>query len=444
MTGKRTRVVICGAAGRDFHNFNVVYRADASCEVVAFTATQIPGIDARTYPAVLAGPLYPDGIPVVAEQDLEELIAQQNVEEVEFAYSDIDASQVLNVASRAMACGASFKLLGPRATMLPANRPVLAVCAVRTGCGKSQVTRFLATQLHARGVRTAVVRHPMPYGDLNRQTVQRFADIEDLAAADCTLEEREEYEPHIRNGSIVFAGTDYAQILAAAEAEADLILWDGGNNDFPFFRPDFTITLVDALRPEQLESHYPGGVVLRMADLIIVSKTDAASTAQVDTAQAGLQRLVPDIPYVLGRSPVRVESPERLLGARVLVVEDGPTTTHGSMAHGAGYQALQGIADVTIVDPRDTATPQLMAVFERYPHIANVLPAMGYSASALSDLAATINAADIDYVVAGTPIDLAGVVDLSVPVVRVHYDYEDAEASGLMQNLEKFLSRCGF
>jgi predicted GTPase len=444
MPGGRKKILICGAAGRDFHNFNVVYRDDPQSEVIAFTATQIPGIDSREYPAELAGSLYPKGIPIVAETELDALARREEVDEVVFAYSDIAQAAVMNIAFRSLAAGADFRLLGPRSTMLEARVPVLAVCAVRTGCGKSQVTRYLARQLGKRGVSTAVIRHPMPYGNLSRQAVQRFATLADLSAADCTLEEREEYEPHLENGSVVFAGADYEAILKAAEAEADLILWDGGNNDFCFYRPDFTIVLVDALRPDHLDSHYPGGAVLRTADLVVISKSQSASADQLKTAAAGLKTLLPGIPHILGASPVTLENPEALHGARVLIVEDGPTITHGGMPHGAGYRAIAALEDIKIVDPRDSATPELLAMFERYPHIGPVLPAMGYSKPALDELSTTINSADIDVVVAGTPIDLAKSLDLDVPVVRVRYDYADAGQPGLMAQLEEFLERRGF
>lgn len=440
----RRKILICGAAGRDFHNFNVVFRDDPQSEVIAFTATQIPGIDSRVYPADLAGSLYPEGIPIVAESELDALARREEVDEVVFAYSDIAQAEVMDIAFRSLATGADFRLLGPGSTMLKARVPVLAICAVRTGCGKSQVTRYLARQLSQRGIRTAVIRHPMPYGNLSRQAVQRFATLTDLSVADCTLEEREEYEPHLENGSVVFAGADYEGILKAAEAEADLILWDGGNNDFCFYKPDFTIVLVDALRPDHLDSHYPGGAVLRTADLVVIGKSQSASAEQLKTASAGLQTLLPETPHILGASPVTLENPGALRGARVMIVEDGPTITHGGMPHGAGYSALTAFEDVEIVDPRDSATPELTAVFERYPHIGPVLPAMGYSAHSLDELSATINAADIDCVVAGTPIDLAKSLDLDVPVVRVRYEYADAGEPGLMAHLQEFLESRGF
>ncbi len=439
MSGKRKRTGICGAAGRDFHNFNRVFRDDPEVEVIAFTATQIPGIDQRIYPAELAGDLYPDGIPILPESELETFCVRESVDQVIFAYSDVDYAHVMRTATRVLAAGADFSLLGPRTTMLEAQIPVISVCAVRTGCGKSQIARYLARQLTDRGLTTAAIRHPMPYGNLARQAVQRFASASDLDAADCTLEEREEYEPHIASGGVVFAGADYAAILTAAEAEANLILWDGGNNDFSFIRPDFSIVVVDALRPDQLDTHYPGAAVLLMANLVVVNKIHAATPAQRDQMDRALDRLVADTPRVYAASPVTLDDPEALREARVLIVEDGPTITHGGMPHGAGYQAVSRIDSATIVDPRTSAVPELQALFERYPHIGPVLPAMGYNPEQLAALRATIEAADVDQVVAGTPIDLARALDVSVPVVRARYRYQDEGSPGLLEFVSRFL-----
>jgi len=437
------RTVIMGAAGRDFHNFNVVYRDDASTEVVAFTATQIPGITGRRYPPVLAGARYPDGIPIVAERELEGLIRRDGVDRVVFAYSDVPHATVMHAASRALATGADFVLLGPARTMLSAACPVIAISAARTGCGKSQTTRYLAGRLRARGLRLTVLRHPMPYGDLARQAVQRFATTADLAAADCTIEEREEYEPHLATGSLVFAGVDYAAILAAAEHEADLILWDGGNNDFPFLRPDLHIGLADALRPDQSDSHHPGEAVLRMADVLVLAKTGAADTDDIASLEAALRQLNPSAPLVRAASPVRLDDPAAVAGRRVLVVEDGPTITHGGMAHGAGYAAATAQPDVSIVDPRPSATPEIARVYARYPHIGPVLPALGYGQAQQAALAASIAAAQPDVVVAATPVDLAALLDLTLPVVRARYDYADAGEPTLGGLVDAFLDQRG-
>jgi predicted GTPase len=346
----------------------------------------------------------------------------------------------MQLASRALAAGADFRLMGPTSTMLKSTLPVISVCAVRTGCGKSQVARFLARSLVSRGRKPAVIRHPMPYGALADQTVQRFASMADLAAAGCTLEEREEYEPYIEAGGVIFAGVDYSQILERAEAEADLIIWDGGNNDFPFIQPGLSIVVVDALRPDQLDTHHPGTTVLRMADVVIVNKVSAANRSQVNTISAALERLVPGKPVVMAASPVTVDNPEVLRGARVLVVEDGPTITHGGMPHGAGYLAAQQYGAL-IVDPRASATPEIQAVYTRFPHIGPVLPAMGYSAEQLNALRQTIAGAQVDAVLCGTPIDLARDLALDVPVVRAHYSYQDMGWPSLLSFVDAWLAR---
>jgi predicted GTPase len=424
------RIVICGAAGRDFHNFNVVYRNDPAVRVVAFTATQIPGIEQRRYPASLAGSLYPDGVEIVAEQQLEAVCRREAVDEVVFAYSDITHAEVMHVASRALASGTDFVLLGPHRTMLRSARPVVAVSAVRTGCGKSQTARYLATALRDAGRRVAVVRHPMPYGNLERQRVQHFASLDDLDAADCTIEEREEYEPHIAEGHQVFAGADYGAVLAAAERACDVVLWDGGNNDFPFFAPTVHVVVCDALRPDQLTTHHPGEAVLRMADIVVVNKIDGAAAGDVARLESGIAAINPAAPIVRAASPVTIDQAERVHG-RVLIVEDGPTITHGGMPYGAGYAALRGRSDVEIVDPRESSAAEIAGVYARYPHIGPVLPAMGYAPSQLAALRATVNASRADVVLAATPIDLARLGGFHRPIVRARYTYQDAGTPNL-------------
>ncbi len=420
------RIVICGAAGRDFHNFNVVYRDDPSTRVVAFTATQIPGIDARRYPAALAGARYPDGIPIFSEDKLDALCRREGIDEVVFAYSDVTHEHVMHLASRLLAAGCDFTMMGPRATMLAARIPVVAVSAVRTGCGKSQTARHLASLLTARGLRVAVVRHPMPYGNLRLQRVQAFHSRADLDAARCTMEEREEYEPHIEAGHAVFAGVDYADVLAAAGRTCDVIVWDGGNNDFPFFVPTVHVVVCDALRPAQLTTHHPGEAVLRMADVVVINKVDAAAAAEVCRLETAIRAIVPGVPVVRAASPVCIDDPERLHGRRVLVVEDGPTITHGGMAFGAGLSALTALSGVDLVDPRASAAPGIASVYAQYPHIGQVLPAMGYSDAQVAALRATINASAADVVLAATPVDLLRLGGFEKPVVRVHYAYADA------------------
>ncbi len=437
------RLVICGAGGRDFHNFNCLYRTNPNIRVVAFTATQIPGIDHRRYPAELAGALYPDGIPIVPESDLEALCRAHEVSQVDFAYSDVTHAQVMHLASRALACGADFHLSGPDATMLKASLPVIAVSAVRTGCGKSQTARYLSRALAGRGLRVAVLRHPMPYGNLAAQRVQRFASMADIDAADCTIEEREEYEPHVAAGNRLFAGVDYAAILAAAEREADVLLWDGGNNDLPFLRPDYHIVVVDALRPHQLATHHPGEAVLHMADLLVINKVDVAGEAQTDALASELRNRLPAVPQVRAASPVVLDDPAQIRGRRVLVVDDGPTLTHGGMAFGAGYQAVKGLPGVTLIDPRDSAAPELQAVYSQYRHIGPVLPAVGYNPRQRRALQRTIDDSTAEVVVAGTPVDFARIVPVAVPVVRARYEYADAGAPGLLDHLRDFLRSRG-
>jgi predicted GTPase len=428
-----------GAAGRDFHNFNQVYRDDPAIAVVAFTAAQITGISDRRYPPALAGPLYPNGIAIVDESELETLCREHQINQVVFAYSDVPHAQVMHLASKALATGADFILLGPDRTMLPATVPVIAVSAVRTGCGKSQVARWLSKLLRQRGLRLAVIRHPMPYGDLARQRVQRFASRADLDAANCTVEEREEYEPHLAVGNIVYAGVDYAAIAMQAATEADLILWDGGNNDFPFLRPDLHIVLVDPLRPGHETSHHPGEVVLRMADVVVVAKVDAAAAADIQRVTETVRAINPRATVVRGASPITLEQAELVKGRRVLVVEDGPTTTHGGMPYGAGYVAATQAQAGTIVDPRAFAVPAIATIYAQYPHIGRVLPAMGYSAAQLEGLRQTLNRADVDVIVAATPIDLAALIAVNKPILRARYEFAEVETLGLTHVVEQFL-----
>jgi predicted GTPase len=435
---QRRRVVIMGAAGRDFHNFNTVYRDDPAAEVVAFTAAQIPGIEGRRYPAALAGTLYPDGIPIVDEAELEDLVRRDAVDRVVFAYSDVTHETVMHKASRVLAAGADFVLLGPHRTMLRAKVPVIAVTAVRTGCGKSQVSRWLSRYLRERGLRVAAIRHPMPYGDLARQTVQRFESVADLDIADCTIEEREEYEPHIALGNLVFAGVDYAAIVESAAKEADLILWDGGNNDFSFIRPDLNIVLVDALRPDQLTTHHPGEAALRMADVVVINKVDAAGDRQVAAIERAVRGIDPEATIVRAASPVTLDDPDAVEGRRVLVVEDGPTITHGGMPHGAGYVAAKAAGAAEILDPRPFASPEVAEVFRHYPHIGPVLPAIGYGAAQIAALEATIEAADADLVVAATPIDFGRLIATDKPLVRARYAYAEAGEPTLADVVDGF------
>ncbi|MBT9612201.1 MAG: tetraacyldisaccharide 4'-kinase [Burkholderiales bacterium] len=434
------RIVIMGAAGRDFHNFNVVYRDDPATRVIAFTATQIPGIAERRYPAELAGPLYPQGIPIVEEAELPALLGCECIDQVIFAYSDIEHSRVMHTASIALAGGADFVLLGPNQTMLEARVPVIAVCAVRTGCGKSPTTRWLSRWLREKGLRVAIIRHPMPYGDLARQAVQRFATRADLDAAHCTVEEREEYEPHLALGNVVYAGVDYARIVAQAEAEADVLLWDGGNNDFSFIRPDLQIVLVDPLRPGHETTHHPGEAVLRMADIVLVSKTNSASATDIQRVTDAARRINPHAGVVQGALPISLDDPEQLRGKRVLVVEDGPTITHGGMSYGAGYLAAKAAAAV-IVDPRSTAVASIQQVYSAYPHIGPVLPALGYSPAQLDALRQTINAAAVDVVVAATPCDLGALIAIDKPLVRVRYEFAEVGEPKLSDLVQAFLLR---
>ena len=415
----RTRVVIMGAAGRDFHNFNVVYRDDPGIEVVAFTATQIPGIAGRRYPPVLAGDRYPQGIPILPEDELDQIILRFEVEEVVFAYSDVSHETVMHAASRVIAAGADFTLLGPKRTALPSRKPVISVCAVRTGSGKSQTTRYLAGILRGMGQRVAVIRHPMPYGDLELQRVQRFETFADLATERTTIEEREEYEPHIAAGHVVFAGVDYGAILERAEAEADVILWDGGNNDLPFYRPNLHFVVADPLRAGDELRYHPGEANLRMADAIVINKVDSASPEQLETLRANIAALNPRAIVLPARSELKTDGD--LAGRRVAVVEDGPTLTHGGMTYGAGIVAARREGAIP-VDPRPYAVGSIADVLAKYPALEALVPAMGYSDEQVAELRATLDAIPADAVLSATPIDLGRVMELAKPVVRVRYD----------------------
>ena len=431
-------MVIAEAAGRDFHNFNLVYRDSPEDEVVAFTATQIPNIEGRLYPPALAGDFYPEGIPIVAEDELEAVIAQHEVDEVVFSYSDVTHDHVMHVGSRALAAGASYRLLSPRETMLSSSKPAVAVCAVRTGSGKSQTTRYVAGLLRRAGRRVAVLRHPMPYGDLEKQAVQRFERYEDLEAADATIEEREEYEPHLREGNLVFAGIDYAAILAAAEQEADVILWDGGNNDTPFIKPNLHIVVVDPHRPGHELRYHPGETNLRMADVCIVNKVDSAPQAGVDSVLQSIRATNPLAHVIRAASPFTVEENGlEIEGKRVLAVEDGPTLTHGEMTYGAAVLAAKKGGAAALVDPRPFAVGSIAKTFEDYPGIGPLLPAMGYGREQMDDLRETIERSDADLVLIGTPIDLRRLIELDKPALRVTYRLQELDEPGLAEILQE-------
>ena len=430
-----TRVVIMGAAGRDFHNFNVVYRDDPGVRVVAFTATQIPGIADRRYPPELAGPLYEHGIPIRAEADLETLVRDEKVDTVVFAYSDVSHETVMHTASRVLATGADFELLGPERTMLRSRRPVLAVGATRTGAGKSQTTRYLAALLAERGLTPVVVRHPMPYGDLVAQRVQRYATYEDLDRYDTTIEEREEYEPHLDAGRIVYAGVDYQAILDQAELEADVILWDGGNNDFPFYRPDLFVVVADPLRPGDERRYHPGETNLRMADVVLINKVDSATPDEVEVVRRSIQDLNPTAVVLTARSELTLEGPP-IAGKRVVVVEDGPTLTHGGMLYGAGVVAARRFGAARLVDPRPAAVGSIREVLDRYPALEPLIPAMGYGAPQIRDLEATLEAVDADLVLSATPIDLKRVLSVSKPITRVRYELAEVGGPSLREIIE--------
>src|ERR671935_90345 len=434
----RTRVLIAGAAGRDFHNFNFVYRGRPEYDVVAFTATQIPNIDGRIYPAELAASLYPQGIPILPESALQQLVTQHEIDEVVFAYSDVTHEHVMHVGSRALAAGASLRLIAPRETMLASTKPVVAICAVRTGSGKSQTTRRVAALLRESGKRVAVLRHPMPYGDLAAQAVQRFERYEDLDAADATIEEREEYEPHLAEGNLVFAGVDYERILRAAEQEADVILWDGGNNDTPFIRPDLHIVVVDPHRPGHELRYHPGETNLRMADVCVVNKTDTASQEGIDAVLDSIHENTTNAQIVLAASPFVVEGEtSEIAGKRVLAIEDGPTLTHGEMTYGAAVLAAKANGAAELIDPREAAEGSIAETFRQYPHVGALLPAMGYGRKQMDDLKATIEASGAELVLIGTPIDLRRLIDFDVPALRVTYRLQEVGEPTLADVLEE-------
>ena len=419
-------MLIAGAAGRDFHNFNLVYRGHEEFEVVAFTATQIPNIDGRVYPSELAGKLYPAGIPICPEDELESLVRRERVDEVVFAYSDVTHEHVMHLGSRALAAGASYRLISPRETMLTPSKPAVAVCAVRTGSGKSQTTRRIAALLRESGKRVAVLRHPMPYGDLAKQAVQRFERYEDLDAADATIEEREEYEPHLAEGNLVFAGIDYAAILGRAEQEADVILWDGGNNDTPFVKPDLHIVVVDPHRPGHELRYHPGETNLRMADVCVVNKVDSAPQQGIDDVLGAIREHNPGARIVLAASPFAVEGDAgEIAGKRVLAIEDGPTLTHGEMNYGAAVLAAKANGAAELIDPRSSAVGSIAETFEQYPNVGALLPAMGYGRQQMDDLRQTIEASGAELVLIGTPIDLRRLIDFDVPALRITYRLEE-------------------
>ena len=433
----RIRTLIMGAAGRDFHNFNTFFRDNKDYEVVAFTATQIPNIEGRKYPAELAGSLYPDGIAIHPESELAKLIKDLKVEQVIFAYSDVPHTYVMHKASLVNAVGADFRLMGSKSTQLKSTKPVVAVCAVRTGSGKSQTTRLVSLILRDMGYRVAVVRHPMPYGDLVKQRVQRFASYSDLDKHECTIEEREEYEPHLDNGVIVYAGVDYEAILRQAEKEADIILWDGGNNDFSFYESDLLIVVADPHRAGHELHYYPGETNVRMADVFVINKVDTANAEDVITVRENLHALNPEAVIIEGASPIFVDDPETIRGKRVLVVEDGPTLTHGGMAYGAGYVAARRFGAAEIVDPRPYAVGSIIDTYRKYPDTGKILPAMGYGESMVHDLEITIENADVDLVIIGTPIDLNRIMTIKKPSQRVRYELQEIGKPTLTDILQK-------
>jgi predicted GTPase len=431
----RKRIVIMGAAGRDFHDFNVVFRGDPTVEVVAFTANQIPGIADRRYPAELAGPGYEAGIPIVAESELERIIADERIDTVVFAYSDVSHEFVMHEASRVLAAGADFMLLGPARTMIPSVRPVIAIGATRTGAGKSQTTRYVAALLAEQGLTPVVIRHPMPYGNLVAQRVERFATYADLDRFETTIEEREEYEPHLDAGRVVYAGVDYEAILRQAEIEADVILWDGGNNDFPFYKPDLYLVVADPLRAGDERRYHPGETNIRMADVVIINKIDTAEPADVDAVRATIEELNPGARIVTARSDLSLSGPS-ILGKRVVVVEDGPTLTHGGMHFGAGVVAANRFGAAMLVDPRPAAVGSIRTVLERYPDLEPLVPAMGYGPAQVEELEATLNAVDADLVLSATPIDLTRLVQLNKPITRVSYELAQVGGPSLAELIE--------
>lgn len=436
----KERIVIMGAAGRDFHNFNTLYRNNIKAEVVAFTATQIPNIEGRTYPAVLAGELYPGGIPIIAEDGLKDFLTKEKIDTAVFSYSDVSYDYVMQRAARVNSLGVDFKLIGNRSTMLSSIKPVVAVCAVRIGSGKSQTTRRVSEILREKGYRVAVVRHPMPYGDLAKQAVQRFASLDDLDTYDCTIEEREEYEHHIQSGNVVFAGVDYAMILKAAEKEADIVLWDGGNNDLPFYKPNMWIVVADPHRPGHEVQYYPGEINLYQADVIVMNKIKTAEQSGIDTVMANIKDRNPQAVIVNAASPITIEGDaSQIQGKRVLCVEDGPTLTHGGMKYGAAVVAARQHGAADIIDPRPFAVGTIKETFDIYPEIGTLLPAMGYGEQQIEDLQQTIDASNADIVLIGTPIDLGRIAKFSKPYLRVGYHLEEQGSPSFDELLDKFV-----
>ncbi len=438
----KKRILILGAAGRDFHNFNTYYRDNEEFEVVAFTATQIPGIEDKKYPAELAGSLYPNGIPIYTEKDMEKIISEHVIDQVVLSYSDLSHQYVMEKAQTVLSCGADFVLLGPNKTMIKSSKPIISVCAVRTGCGKSQTTRRVLDILRARGKRVVSIRHPMPYGDLVAQRVQRFADYSDLDKHNCTIEEREEYEPHIDRGSIVYAGVDYEEILREAEREdADVILWDGGNNDFPFYKTDLAITVADPHRPGHEVSYYPGMANLIMADVVVINKMETASAEGIEEVRKNISSHNHDAVVIDAASPIMVEDSKKIKGARVLVVEDGPTLTHGDMRYGAAWVAAKKFGASEIVDPRPFAIGSIVETYKKFPHLEEILPAMGYGDKQMKELEQTINSADVDLVLIGTPIDLRRVVSINKPALRIGYELQEIGKPDFEDVLTDFIAR---
>ena len=432
------KAIIMGAAGRDFHNFNVYFRDNEYYQVVGFTATQIPDIEGRKYPAVLAGKLYPEGIPIYAEKDLASLIKEKDVEQVFFSYSDTPHEYVMHKASEVQAAGASFILLGPDETMIKSKKPVVSVCAVRTGCGKSQTTRKIALLLKEKGRKVVAIRHPMPYGDLAQQSVQRFGTYEDMIKHKCTIEEMEEYEPHIKQGIIVYAGVDYGAILEEAEKEADIILWDGGNNDIPFYKSDLEIVVVDPHRPGHELRYYPGETNFRRADVLVINKMGTADKDNIDIVLNNIKKYNPGATVVRANSPIQVDEGEKIEGKKVLVIEDGPTLTHGEMKYGAGIVAAEKYKAAEIIDPRPYAVGSIKSTFEKYKHLDRVLPAMGYGKKQIEELKETIDRAECDLVVSGTPIDLGKLIKTNKLILRVAYNLEEIGSPDLKEVLKKF------
>ena len=442
----KKKVIIIGAAGRDFHNFNTYYRDNEDYDVVAFTAAQIPDIAGRLYPKELAGKLYPNGIPIYHQDELEGLIKESDVDECVFAYSDVRYEYVMGISAIVNAAGAAFTLIGPKQTMIESSKPVVAVGAIRTGCGKSQTSRKVVEALNKKGLKVIAIRHPMPYGDLNAQKVQRFASLEDLKKHNCTIEEMEEYEPHIASGNVIYAGVDYAAILEQAEndpAGCDVILWDGGNNDFPFYKPDLMITVVDPHRPGHELMYYPGEVTLRMADVVVINKIDSADFADIQTVRGNIAKVNPKATVIDAASTITVDNAEVIKGKRVLVVEDGPTLTHGEMKIGAGVVAAHRFGAAEIVNARDYAVGKLQETYETYPNIGLVLPAMGYGEQQINDLAATIDNADCDSVIVATPIDLGRIIKMNKPNTRVAYELQEIGAPTMDDVIGDFLKKQG-